>query len=185
MDRRQRRRRSGRPSIATLRVAELNRLFNDRYRGGLLPDDDDGRDSLEIMIDHLAMVADPYSRIEQWARRWAPWLDRAELERLAAKAVARPIRWTADKLAARLNLHIEERDRLKINTIGAVDLNAEQRKVRRRKRDRIAKQAKRRDGGATPQDQSAARTKPWKEAGVSRSKWYADRRATAKPSRLD
>jgi hypothetical protein len=90
--------------------------------------------------------------------------------------------WKADTLAKRLNLLSDERDRLKIRTIGAVDLNLKQRKERRRERDRLVKQVKRRAAGAKPQAQSACRTKPWLAKGISRSKWYADKQK-ADPSR--
>jgi hypothetical protein len=173
-ERRRQRNKGRRPSIATLRVCELNRLFYTGYRGNLLPDDDDGRDSIEIMINHLAMLADPCLRIGDWLRRCAPWLDAVDAERQMERAITRPIKWRADTLAHRLNLTSHERDRLKIRTIGAVDLNLKQRKKKRRARDRLAKQPKRRAAGAKPQAQSASRTRPWLAIGISRSKWYAD-----------
>jgi hypothetical protein len=177
-ERRRKRRKAQKPSLATLRVCELNKLFFVRYGGRtILPDDDDGRDSLVIMINHLAMLADPRLRIKDWALRWAPWLEHGRLERLMEKTIARPTKWSADGLARRLNLTISERDRLDIKTIGAVDLDKAGRARRRRERDRHAKQVRRRAGGSTPREQSAARTKPWIAAGVSRSKWYADQKA--------
>jgi hypothetical protein len=91
-------------------------------------------------------------RTGDWLRRCAPWLDQATADRLVARAIARPIRWNADTLAQRLNLTSEERDRQ-------------------------AKEAKRRAAGARPQALSTSRTKPWIALGISRSKWYADRRA--------
>lgn len=158
-------------------MSELNRLYNVRYRGGSLPDDDDGRDSVEIMVNHLALLAAPHWRIKDWIRRMAPWWGESKLEKLIDKVIAQPRRWTADTLGRRLNLTSDERDRLKIRTIGAVDLDKAGRERWRRERDRQAKEANRRAAGAKPQVQSAARTKPWIAAGVSRAKWYADRRA--------
>ena len=177
LERRRKRKRANRPSLATLRVCELNRLFYTRYRGPILPDDDDGRDSVEIMVNHLVMLPAARLRVEDWFRRCAPWLDQATADRLVARAVTRPIRWNADTLAQRLNLTSEERDRLKIRTIGAIDLDKQQRKDRRRAHDRQAKEAKRRAASARPQALSTSRTKPWIALGISRSKWYADRRA--------
>ena len=53
-------------SIAALRVAELHRLFRQRYRGHTQPDDDDGRDNVQIMAHHLAKLADnPQKRISR------------------------------------------------------------------------------------------------------------------------
>jgi hypothetical protein len=109
-------------------------------------------DSVEIMVNHLVMLPGARLRTGDWLRRCAPWLDQATADRLVARAIARPIRWNADTLAQRLNLTSEERDRQ-------------------------AKEAKRRAAGARPQALSTSRTKPWIALGISRSKWYADRRA--------
>lgn len=176
MERRRQRKKKRRPSLATLRVCELNRLFYTRYRGTLLPDDDDGRDSVEIIVNHLVMLFDPRLRAGDWICRCVPWLGKDASERLIARAIARQIKWRADSLARRLNLTSSERDRLKIRTIGAVDLNKEQREERQRQRDRLAKEAKRRAAGAKPQAQSASRTKPWVVLGIGRSRWYDNRR---------
>jgi hypothetical protein len=60
-DRRKRRRQGKRPSIATLRVCELNRLFYTRYSHHL-PDDDAGREDVAIMVNHLVMLADTLAK---------------------------------------------------------------------------------------------------------------------------
>ena len=175
MQRREERKKRGKPSIATLRVCELNRLFFTRYRGHVLPDHDDGLDSVEVcMINHLAMLAEPDVRIAHWSRRCAPWLSSSEGERLVNKAIARPAKWKADTLAKRLNLTFAERSRLEIRTIGAVDVDQKQRKAVRREQDKKAKEAKRRATGAVPHAQSISQNKPWLALGISRSKWYAD-----------
>jgi len=129
-----------------------------------------------IMTNHLAMLPNPTKRIDAWLRRCAPWLDENQAKPLIDKALARPMRWTADRLAQQLNLTSVERDRLKIKTIGAVDLNKEQRKQRRRERNREAQAAKRRAAGATPRAQSASQMKPWRDRGISRSGWYRDQK---------
>jgi hypothetical protein len=181
LERRRKRKKGKRPSIATLRVCELNRLYYSRYRGDLLPDDDDGRDSIQIMINHLAMLANPRLRIADWLRRCAPWFSESEAEPLIEAALRKPIRWMADTLAARLNLTDAERSRLKIRSVGAVDFTKEQRAQRRREKSRLASEAKRRAVGAKPQSQSSSRTEPWKAQGVSRRTWYrrlARRRGT-------
>jgi hypothetical protein len=171
-ERRRGRKKGKRPSIATLRVCELNRLLYTRY-GQMLPDDDAGHADALIMINHVIMLADGRQRVLDWCRRCAPWfLDQAE--RLLDKLIKRPQKYRADSLAHLLNLTSEERDGLKIHTIGAVDLDKEQREQRRRERDKKAKQEKRRANGATPRAQSISQTKPWLALGISRSKWYSD-----------
>ena len=69
---------------------------------------------------------------------------------MTAKVISKPLRWRADKLATRLNLTEAERKRLRITTIGAVDLTRQQRKDRRRARDRALKHARRLAAGAKP-----------------------------------
>lgn len=172
LERRRRRKTGERPSIATLRVCELNRLFFTRYRGDLLPDDDDGRDSIAIMLAHLAMLAEPSLRIHDWLRRCAPWLSDIEAAPMIERAIAKPITWKADTLAKRLNLDDAERSKLLIKTIGAIDCTKAMRVRRRRQRKRLAKEAQRRASGAKSQSTSASRMKPWKKLGVSRATWY-------------
>jgi hypothetical protein len=174
-ERRRQRKKGKRPSIATLRVCELDRLFYVRYHGSMLPEDDDGWDSAVIMVNHLAMLADPDFRIRDWLRRRAPWFRGDKAERRIEMAIARPTRWRADTLAKRLNLTDAERSRLEIRTIGAADVTRGERVHRRRERDRLAKQDKRRAAGAKPQATSVSRTKPWEEAGISRRTWYRRR----------
>jgi hypothetical protein len=161
-----------RPAI---RVAELRRLFVGRY-GQMLPDDDAGRDDAWIMAHHLAHLTNPERRIASWIELQAPWMASAEAEALIAKVMAKPLRWRADRLAARLNLHEAERRRLRITTIGAVDVDRAERVKRRRERDRTVKAATRRTQGAKPRTNyeahSISRTKPWEALGISRRTWY-------------
>ena len=58
----------------------------------------------------------------------SPWMQEAERAELIAAVVAKPLRWRADKLAARVGLTAAERERLNIRTIGAVDLDKAARK---------------------------------------------------------
>jgi hypothetical protein len=138
----------------------------------LLPDDDDGRDSVFIMLQHLAMLADARLRIADWLRRCAPWLPEIEAEALAESAMMRPRRWKADTLAERLNLTDAERSFLEIRTIGAVDCTKEQREIRRREQNSLAQKARRQAAGAKPRGEAASRTKPWVVEGISRRTWY-------------
>jgi hypothetical protein len=162
-------------SIATLRVAELRRLFRARY-GTVLPDDDAGRDDALVMAHHLAKRPDAERNIRVWLGLWCPWMTGIEAAATAAKVIFKPLRWRADKLAIRLNLNEAERRRLRITTIGAVDLTKEQRKARRRARDRALKEARRRAVGAKLRAEyeanSLSRNKPWERLSMSRRSWY-------------
>jgi hypothetical protein len=170
-------------SLAALRVGDLKRLFVARY-GHELPDDDAGRDDALIMAHHLARQPNAERRIPAWLGLNAPWMNPREARDLTAKVLAKPLRWRADKLARRLNLHEAERQRLRITTIGAVDLDKAERKARRKLRARQRKEERRRAKGAKPRAEyearSLTRTKPWEALGMSRRTWY--RRGT-KPTR--
>jgi hypothetical protein len=162
-------------SIAVLRIAELRRLYLNRY-GTVLPDDDAGRDDALIMAHHLAKRPNCERNIGLWLGLWAPWMNKAEAEALIKGVLARPLRWRADKLAARLNLNQAERQRLRIVTIGACDVLLAERMARRRAKARTRNEAHRRQKGAKPralyEANSISRNKPWEAVGMSRASWY-------------
>lgn len=170
------------PPLVGLRIRDLNRLLTARY-GEVLPDDDAGRDDVEVIVHHLAQYATghPARRINEWCRLRAPWLSIAELDALTIAAVTKPKRWRADKLAWRMRLTEQDRKALKITTIGAIDLGKAERTKRRRERERNRKMAKRRAKGmksrAEYEKNSANRTKPWAAEGISRAAWYRRRKA--------
>lgn len=176
---RKRNRRKRRPSIATLRIADLNRLFIGRY-GNVLPDDDAGRDDVAIMAHHLVTLAgNPETRIAEWCRLRAPWLTITELADITADAIRRPRRWKADRLAWRLRLTEADRKSLRITTIGAIDCGKDARATSRRATQRARMEAARRVKGAKPRHEYEAnalnRLKPWLAAGISRAQWYRRR----------
>ena len=169
------------PNLATLRVAELGHLFSDRYgRGGqdyVLPDDDSGRDDAYLMCCHLANCPDAPEGIRRaWLRAHAPWLSKDERNGLLARPA---LKWSADKLAERIGLTFQERQRLHIRTIGAIDMNKEQRAARRSALNRKAHMAARRANGAIPRAQylaeSTSGNRPWEAEGISRRTWYRRR----------
>jgi hypothetical protein len=164
-----------RVSIAVLRIAELRRLYRHRY-GYSLPEDDAGRDDAEIMAHHLAKRPDAERNITLWLGLWCPWMAGTEVAIMTAKVISKPLRWRADNLAARLNLTEAERQRLRIRTIGAIDLTKEQRKARRREQDRLRRRRKLRARGAQPRGEyeanSLTRRKPWERLEMSRASWY-------------
>lgn len=162
-------------SVAAVRVAELTRLFASRY-GRQLPDDDSGRDDAFVMVNHLSLRPHAERRIPLWLGLWAPWMGEDEINALIARVIAKPIRWRADKLARRLNLFEQERQKLVITTIGAVDVDKAARLARRREKARLRQKQQRRANGAQDRDEyearSIARQKPWVTLGISRRTWY-------------
>jgi hypothetical protein len=162
--------------MAAIRVAELHRLLGSRW-GLVLPDDDAGRDDAEVMAHHLARrPGDARKHIKTYLRRHAPWMSGDETKRLIATVMAKPRKFRADTLAARLNLTFAERARLGIKTIGAVDVDKAERVKRRRNVNRDYLKDRRRTRGAKPRADyeagSLARTKPWLAMGLSERTWY-------------
>jgi hypothetical protein len=162
-------------TITTLRVAELRRLFQSRY-GHVLPDDDAGRDDALVMAHHLARGQDPERRIGRWLGLWAPWMTDSEIAKLISKVIAKPIRWRADKLGARLRVTEAERQTLNITTIGSIEFTKAERLARRRQHARSRDETRRRRKGAKPRQEyevnSISRKKPWEALGMSRRSWY-------------
>jgi hypothetical protein len=162
--------------LASLRIAQLRRLFRARYRYEL-PNDNIGREHARAMAHHLAQrPGDPRHQIEKFLEVWAPWMLPAEVQDLIVTVLRMPLKFSADRLATLLALTEVERARLRITTIGAIDLTKAERKARRSKRDRERHREKRRAQGAKPRTEyeaySISRRKPWEVIGISRATWY-------------
>lgn len=141
IDRRYRKRRRRSPAqLASLRLNDLGKLFRARYGAEQLPDDDAGREDMAVALNHLATLAHPKGRIEQWLKLWAPWLTIAERDAMTVEAIMNQRHWTADQLAWRLGLTMADRTALGITTIGACDMSkadrTKLRKVKHRERQR-------------------------------------------------
>ena len=162
--------------MARLRVAELETIFNSRW-GPVLPDDDAGREDMEIALHHVAHI-DPTSAIGNmigWMNKWSPWLAKPEAEQIAKKIARCPKKFRQDHLAQLLNLNMEARKELKIRTIGATDATREERAEIAKRNQVERKKAKRRARGVRPRDeyegQSLSKKVPWKAEGVCRRTW--------------
>jgi hypothetical protein len=163
-------------SMAALRCAEINRFLQDRY-GPIIEDDDAGRDDARLMAHHLAKLSgDQHRRVINWLDVRAPWLIGAERSKLLAEIDHKPRKWRADKLAHRLGLTEAVRRRLRITTIGAIDMTKAERAKRRKEATRQRKASARQSAGAQPradyEANSLTQTKPWDALGMSRASWY-------------
>lgn len=132
--------------FTAIRIAELNRVLTSRY-GEQVPNDATGRKAIAIVAHHLVRLdGHPKMRLSNWASLHARWLTIDRIESILCEAVNRPRKWKADTLAHEIGLTMEERQRLRITTIGAVDCNKDERKARRkelkRQRDRARYHAK-------------------------------------------
>jgi hypothetical protein len=176
---RQRYRRRTRPGMSTLRCAELDRLFDHRYRGDVLPDDDSGRGDVRIMVHTLGRRSDPMQRITAWLARRAPWFVGEERERLIDAVMENPLRWRADTLGRMLGLTTADRSLLRICTIGPIDSTAAERKEARRLKSIERKRSIRRAAGkplCTERTRNSVNSQaPWKAAGIDRSTWFRRR----------
>jgi hypothetical protein len=175
-DRRRKGKRAATFNIIAIRCAELERLFISRY-GRHLPNDDAGRDDALVMAHHLVRrPGDPRCRIAAWLVSAALWMADWEREELIAEVIAKPLKWKADKLATRLGLTEAERQRLQIRTIGAIDLDKDERAKRRAERKVVAERERRRAKGAKQRTEyetgSTSARQPWRAAGISRRTWY-------------
>ncbi len=147
-----------------------------------MPDDDAGRDDIELVLHHIAALPQAARKARGWLELWAPWLTLAEQRSMIVNGIESARAWRADQLAWRLRLTKEERTMLGITTIGAVDHGKAARIKRRKERDKQRKQQARRAAGVKPRSEyraaSVSHNEPWKEAGVSRATWYRQRGTT-------
>jgi hypothetical protein len=122
-------------SMAAIRLAELTRWYDDTHGAGVeLKPGPDAIRLAEIFAHHLAGLAKAEQRIAEWISFYAPSIPPRERQHLIANAMGKPIHWSADTLAWKIGLKDEQRTRLKITTIGAVDVSREQRAERRKQR---------------------------------------------------
>lgn len=162
---------------ATLRCDDLDRYFTDRY-GPVLPDDDAGRADAQIMLNHIhyRQAVDRVWLMNDWLDRRTPWLHGEEREAMIAGVFRKPMKYTADRLAGLLGLTYARRQRIGITTIGAIDVDAEQRKEMRKVKNKEQHAKRRRDTGRMSRDEyensSITKIAPWKALGLSRATYY-------------
>jgi hypothetical protein len=167
--------------LAGLRGREIERFLIDQY-GRQLPDDDAGRDDLQLA---MTVIIAGRRDGEQWARAfsavWAPWLGQAEIDGMLGDILAMPPWRLAEVLNAAalgraLGLTHAVRQRLRIRTIRAADVTAEQTAAMKRERDRqyqVIRRAEQRAARTAP----LSRSKPWEAEGISRRTWERRRAA--------
>jgi hypothetical protein len=158
-------------SFAGLRCNELNRIFRDRY-GWNIPNDDGGRDDIEIMLHHMARRDPDAIAMRKWIKAYAEWMADDEATALVARIIAKPLRFRADTLAKRLNLTEADRTRLGIRTIGAVDMTKEERAQRHKIEAKERARRNRKARGAKSRAESINQTKPWLAMGIKSKATY-------------
>jgi hypothetical protein len=164
--------------VTRVRLRELERIFRLRY-GRILPDDDAGRDDLILAAHHIAqMRGEIVKHIVCWASLWAPWMAQEEAKALAEEIAAAPRKFKATTLGCRLRLTDVERTALRITTIRAVDVSADEMGARRKQRDRERKRKTRQRQRVT-KSAPMSKSRPWQAWGISRATWYRHRKVRA------
>jgi hypothetical protein len=171
--------------IYRLRVREIERIIETRW--GLIPDTDDATHTIRLVAQHMRLFAKkPLAGILiHWCRRWAPHMPAKIIRGLAWQVQHYPLKYGADTLAKRLNITFEERQSLRLFTIGAIDRDQAQRRMRRTAEDRKRKERRRKEMRKDSYQTRAewleahglSRTRPWEIEGMSRAKWYRQRKA--------
>ena len=163
------------------RLGDLKRVLRSRYVH-TLPDDDAGRDDLELLLDVVSFVANARYRMKNEVEIWAPWMSTEESYELVEHVLRKPEylrKIKAAPLGEKLGLTYREREALGIRTIRPGDLTPEQfqekRREKRREKDRARKLRRRRRTGAKSRvvyrATSLSRQKPWERLGISRRTW--------------
>jgi hypothetical protein len=161
-------------SLTAKTLHELERLYLARW-GNHLPDDDAGRDDLELALNYVAGVDAKIA----WAAHWAPWLPHEDAVSLAST----PSRWLrARPLGERLGLTDAERTALAIEKIRPIDVTDEALNERHKQKDR-ERQARKRRLQRAGKPAPLSETKPWVAEGISRRTW--ERRRAEAPTQRD
>lgn len=154
---------------------ELKRIYRSRY-GPTLPDDDAGRDDLELLLLHVAEC-----RERRAIEIWAPWMLEPETALTLATLPAR--RPSTVEISERLRLTNAEREAYGCRILPPVDMTEAELEEQRKAKKRVRQAERRRNAGAVPRAvyvaTSKTRLKPWQLEHMSRAKWYRVRRETS------
>jgi hypothetical protein len=165
--------------IRRLRLGDLRKLLRDRY-GPMLPDDDAGREDLRELLLPISVGPHASLKMPNAIEVWAPWMRPEEATQLIDDINRSPI-WqrkpTADQLGERQALMNRQRERLKLWTIAACNMNQEQALEWRKAKDRARKRRRRQLLGSVSRVEYLAKhaisnTKPWEAEGIKRRAWY-------------
>ena len=135
-------------------------------------DTDDFDRYLIAWVWHNPDGTDQAWSLAQAAIRMRGKITPAQADAILEEADATPEARSAADLGEYLGLTQAVRDKLGITTIRATirgkAMGDRTMKELRKRKDRLAKGAKRREQGARPQSQSLSQTEPWRELGMSR-----------------
>jgi hypothetical protein len=173
---------SKRETIRRLLVGDLRRVYHHRY-GPALPDDDAGREDLELILMPISLA--PKAAAEKMKYQieiLAPWMPEPVAAALIDNLMQLPLwyrRPSFKEVGERIRLTNAEREMFKAWRIAPVDMTAadmaEQRKAKKKARDTL----RRRQAGVISRQAYLAnaktRQKRWEAEGISRATWYRQR----------
>lgn len=125
-------------AMAAIRIAELSRWLHDLIGVGAELDASQWSEAIaRIFVHHFVTLGEGNRKAADWLDTYAPWIARRDREHMITEANHCPLKWSADKLAQKLDLTDAKRTELKITTIGAIDCTKEQRAARRKQRRKL------------------------------------------------
>ena len=163
-----RRRRNSNFDFATKRRREI--VLHARHVGAA--ETEDFSRWLIAWVWHNPGAKDQVWSVMEAARRMGGKVTEAEASAITEEASITRKHLSADNLARFLGVTYAQRQDLGLTTIGSVNVKKRARKELRKRRDRMAKEQKRRALGMRPQSESLSATKPWEKLGMSRAAWY-------------
>ena len=167
-----RRKRRGAFNLPAIRRREIERHARDVGAA----DTEDYWRWLVAWVWHNPTSKDQVGALENISEKMGRKLGPSEIDEILDQAKDTRRRCSADALAKFLGVTYERRQRLRITTIGAIDVSERGRKELRRRRNRRAHEQRRRANGVRPRAEyrATSRTaiKPWEAAGMSRRTWY-------------
>lgn len=165
----------------SLRLSDIHKLISGRYDGPCRTAD--AERYLMAAIPGLMPGARTWRYAVAWARKWTPIIleERGEdfVRDCWTKVTTRKRpNLTTDELAELLAVADDEPVRLNLRCIPAASRTADIRAADRRTKRQLAAAARRATKpGYTPRSESLKARAPWKALGMSRTDWYAERKA--------
>jgi hypothetical protein len=175
--------------LAGIRRREIETLI--RYRHGTLPDTDDCSTYLRLWAWHNLRSRRQELELQAMCCRLGGNVPEREILETVRYVQRRELRrFAPDTLGRHLRLTDLERTTLCITTIEAHDVTARERKEIRALKKAQRQRQRRREKGARPRTQyeasSLSKLKPWEQANMSRSTWYARQKSGQKrPAKMD
>jgi hypothetical protein len=137
-------------TIRRLLIGDLRRIFHHRY-GVTLPNDDAGRDDLELLLRLISLSPrQGKERMQFQIETLAPWMPETEAADLINNLLRLELRFrrlSGREAGKQIQLTNEERERLKAWRIAPVDMTAAQLSEQRKAKDRARRQLKRAEVG--------------------------------------